>query len=62
MKHEANGYGGDHVIALDGVEVQLFYSSVDDDQIVVQIDGAPKTREKLSVMINDDEIFNGIID
>ena len=26
MKYEANGQGGDHIIVLDGVEVQLFYS------------------------------------
>lgn len=61
MKYEANGQGGDHIIVLDGVEVQLFYS-FDNDRVVVQIDGAPATREKLSVMINDDEIFNGIVD
>lgn len=61
MKYEANGQGGDHIIVLDGVEVQLFYS-FDNDRVVVQIDGAPATREKLSVMINDAEVFNGIID
>ena len=41
MKHEANGQGGDHIIVLDGVEVQLFYS-FDNDRVVVQIDGAPR--------------------
>lgn len=61
MKYEANGQGGDHIIVLDEVEVQLFYSPID-GRVVVQIDGAPATREKLGVMVNDDEIFNGIID
>lgn len=61
MQHEANGQGGDHIIVLDGVEVQLFYS-FDNDRVVVQIDGAPATREKLSVMVNEAEVFNDVID
>lgn len=61
MKYEANGQGGDHIIVLDEVEVQLFYSPID-GRVVVQIDGAPATREKLSVMVNEAEVFNDVID
>lgn len=61
MKHEANGQGGDHVIILDGVEVQLFYS-FDDERVVVQIDGAPKSARRLQIMLNDAEVFNDTVD
>ena len=61
MKHEANGQGGDHIIVLDGVEVQLFYSPID-GRVVVQIDGAPATRDRLGVMVNEAEVFNDVID
>ena len=61
MKHEANGQGGDHVIVLDGVEVQLFYS-FDDERVVVQVDGAPKSARRLQIMLNDAEVFNDTVD
>lgn len=61
MKHEANGQGGDYVIILDGVEVQLFYS-FDDERVVVQIDGAPKSARRLQIMLNDAEVFNDTVD
>lgn len=61
MKHEANGQGGDHIVVLDGVEVQLFYS-FDDERVVVQIDGAPKSARRLQIMLNDAEVFNDTVD
>lgn len=61
MKHEANGQGGDHIVVLDGVEVQLFYS-FDDERVVVQVDGAPKSARRLQIMLNDAEVFNDTVD
>lgn len=61
MKHEANGQGGDHIIVLDGVEVQLFYS-FDDERVVVQIDGGPESTRRLQIMLNDAEVFNDTVE
>lgn len=61
MKHEANGQGGDHIIVLDGVEVQLFYS-FDDERVVVQIDGGSESTRRLQIMLNDAEVFNDTVE
>lgn len=61
MKHEAKGQGGDHIIVLDGVEVQLFYS-FDDERVVVQIDGGSESTRRLQIMLNDAEVFNDTVE